>query len=59
MSKEDQGERLGNGHQPLNKGHQPVAITQPRNDQAGHQPTSQGGAGPGKPPSQAGSSSKK
>lgn len=47
------------GYQPSNKGHQPIAVAQPRNDQAGHQPTGSGGSGPRTPPSQGGSGNKK
>lgn len=62
MSKEKSPPSSGmanDGYQPVNKGHQPIAITPSNPGQAGHQPTTgQGGSGPGTPPSQ-GSSGKK
>lgn len=46
-------------HQPVDKGHQPIAVTPHNPGQAGHQPTTgQGGSGPGTPPSQGGSGKK-
>jgi hypothetical protein len=50
---------LSKGHQPGNFGHQPIAARPTSSEQAGHQPTtSQGGAGPGTPPTQSGSGKK-
>lgn len=47
------------GHQPSQRGHQPIAITPTNPGQAGYQPTTgSGGSGPGTPPSQGGSGKK-
>lgn len=47
------------GHQPGTFGHQPIAARPTSSEQAGHQPTtSQGGTGPGTPPTQTGSGKK-
>ena len=51
---------IQDGHVPMSKGHQPMAIRPPSNEQAGHRPaTSQGSPGPGTPPNQGGGGSKK
>lgn len=54
-----QGHVSTHGYQPVEKGHQPIAVNPQSPGQAGYQPTTgQGGTGPGTPPSQ-GSSGKK